>query len=254
MNKPVWIWSCGTYRTASTTHYMMTRDIVQMTGNGKGIGYHQESKLKDYDVPRREKFIVCKVFEYIPAGFQGRKEKVGRSVGQTIYREHRMKAFATIRDPRDIITSMRERHRRQMEDPAHQRKPFDFQHRVEIDFPLWLGQLDRWINLGPTICMVSRYEVFTADLLTEVKRIADHLDINLPHEKAREIAAKHTLEAIVAHKKSQRAKGIREDPFLPSIPGPLFGMTGAYKDHLTRAEEQEVIKHNRKWMEKYGYL
>ena len=254
MDKPIWIWSCGTYRTASTTHYMMTRDIVKLTKNGKGIGYHREDKLKEFDIPSKHKFIVCKVFEFLPSGFKGRKDHVGKSIGQTIYRDGRAKAFATIRDPRDIICSMRERHRRQMEDPAHQRKPFDFQHRVEIDFPIWLGQLNKWIELGPTITMVSRYERWTNNLLEETYRIAEHLEIELTREQARGIAANHTPKRIVERKKAKRRAKEREDPWLPSVPGILFGTSGAHKEHLTKKEEDMLIKANRKWMKKYGYL
>lgn len=254
MDKPTWVFVVGTYRTASTTQYTMAEDIVQMTGNGTGIGYHQEVKLAKFDVPSKHRYIVCKVFEFLPAGFQGRKDHIGKSVGQTIYKQSRIKALATIRDPRDIITSMRERHRRQMEDPAHQRKPFDIQHRLEIDFPLWLGQLDKWIELGPTITLVSRYERFTANLLEETYRIAEHLEIELTKEQAREIAGKHTLKQIVDRKKAKRKAGEREHPWLPSIPGPLFGTVGAHKEHLTKKEEDMLVEANKGWMRKYGYL
>lgn len=254
MNKPTWVFVVGTYRTASTTQYLMAADIVQTTGNGIAIGYHQESKLKKFDIPSGHRYVVCKVFEFLPGGFRGRKDRVGRSIGQTIYREKRLKALATIRDPRDIITSMRERHRRQMEDPAHQRKPFDFRHRVEIDFPVWLWQLDKWIGLGPTVTMVSKYERFAFNLLEEVHRIAEHLEIELTHEQARRIAGDHTLKQIVERKKAKRKAGEREDPWLPSIPGPLFGTVGAHKEHLDKKEEDMLVKANKVWMKKYGYL
>lgn len=254
MAKPIWVFEAGTYRSASTTQYMMARDIVEMTGNGIGIGYHQESKLKKFDVPSKHRYVVCKVFEYLPGGFKGHKDSVGKSHGQTIYREHRLKVLVTIRDPRDIICSMRERHKRQMEDPKHQRQPFDFEHRVKVEFPVWLGQLDRWIGLGPGVCMVSRYEVFTHNLLEETRRIAEFLDIDITREQARDISGRHTLKSIVDFKKSQRKKGEREDPWLPNIPGPLFGKSGVYEDYLSPLEEQMVVGVNKEWMKKYGYL
>lgn len=254
MNKPTWIFSCGTYRTASTTHYTMTQDILKVTNTGIPIGYHQEQKLKKFDVPSPHRYVLCKVFEFLPAGFKGHKDKVGRSVGELIHRERRLKAFATIRDPRDIIVSMRERHRRLMEDPKHQSKPFDFRHRVEVEFPVWLGQLHKWINLGPTITQMSRYEVWTNGLLKEVYRIAEHLEVELTREQARKIAGDHTPKAIVDRKKAKRREGKREDPWLPSIPGILFGTSGAHEDHLTKKEEDMLIKSNRTWMKRYGYL
>jgi len=254
MNKPIWIFSCGIYRSASTTHYTMTRDIVEVTKNGTAIGYHQESKLKKFDVPSPHRYIVCKVFEFLPSGFKGHKDKLGKSHAELIHRERRLKALATIRDPRDIIVSMRERHSRQMEDPKHQRKPFDFKHRVEVEFPIWLGQLHKWINLGPTVSMMSRYEVWTNGLLKEVYRIAEHLEIELTREQARKIAGDHTLKSIVDRKKAKRREKKREDPWLPSIPGILFGTSGAYREHLTKKEEDVLIKANRTWMRRYGYL
>jgi len=247
--KPTWVFSCGTYRTASTTHYTMARDIVGVTGSGIGIGYHQEKKLKKFDVSSDHRYVVCKVFEFLPGGFRG-----GRSYGETIYRERRLKALATIRDPRDIIVSMRERHRRQMEDPKHQRKPFDFEYRVQTEFPVWLSSLHKWINLGPSTCLLSRYETWTAGLLKEVYKIAGHLEIELTREQARKIAADHTLKSIVDRKKAKRRAGEREDPWLPSIPGPLFGTSGAHEHHLSKKEERLLIEANRAWMRRYGYL
>jgi hypothetical protein len=249
MKKPVWVFVCGVYRSASTTQYLMTRDIVESTGNGVGIGYHQEQRLKKHDTPSPHRYIVCKVFEFLPEGFRHRT-----SVGQTIYRERRLKALATIRDPRDIITSMRERHRRQMEDPKHQRRPFDFEHRVEVEFPVWLKQLTKWIDMGPSVTMFSRYEVFTANLTHEVQRIADHLRINMDRGAARKIAGKYTLKAIMDHKKKHRREGKREDPHLPSIPGPLFGKTGAHQEHLSQEEKALVEKVCRGFMRRFGYL
>ena len=247
--KPTWIFICGTYRTASTTCYEITRDIVSETGNGKGIGYHQEGKLSDFDIPAQEPYIVCKVFEYLPDGFQGKP-----SLGQFFHRKGRLKAIATIRDPRDIITSMRERHNRQMENPEHQRIPFDYHHRVTVDFPIWLGQLERWIDLGPNICMVSRYESFTKDLLNEVNRIASHLGITISPILARDIASRYTPEAIMVRKKAKREAKQKEDPWLPGIPGILFGTVGAHKDHLSPEEEELLIEYNGDWMRRFAYL
>ena len=38
MTKPTWVFVAGPYRSGSTTQYQMTRNIVEETGNGLGVG------------------------------------------------------------------------------------------------------------------------------------------------------------------------------------------------------------------------
>lgn len=246
--KPIWVFACGTYRSASTTQYQITRDIVETTGNGVGIGYHQEKKLRDFDVEGQQKghkFIVCKVFMFLPET---------SPYGAAFLREQRLRAVCTVRDPRDIITSMRERHKRHMEDPNHQKVAFDFDHRVTHDFPQWLGQLTQWIDLGEHITYCSRYEVFTEDLYSEVVHIAAHLGIPLNERLARSIAARYEKDAIMTAKRDARARGKKEDPWLPSVPGILFGQPGSHEFHLSKEERELVEVYNGGFMKRFGYL
>jgi len=141
-----------------------------------------------------------------------------------------------------------------MENPEHQRIPFDYHHRVTVDFPIWLGQLERWIDLGPEITLVSRYEVFTQNLSGEVHRIADHLDINIPSELVPRISHRYTADAIMERKRKKRKAKQKEDPWLPGIPGILFGTVGAHKDHLSPEEEELLIEYNGDWMRRFAYL
>lgn len=246
--RPTWVFSCGIYRSGSTTHYQMVRDVVESAGLGVGIGYHEERKLVKHD-DTDHKFIVCKVFEFLPGGF-GEKS----SYGQTIHREGRLKALATIRDPRDVITSMRERHKRQMEAPRDQAQPFSFEDRATKNFPIWLGQLDKWISLGPDICMMSRYEEWTKDLVGEVFRIANHLEIDIDGETVERIASMYTKGAIMDRKARDRKARRRSDPKLPGIPDILFGEAGAHREYLNAEEETMLVDANRAWMDKYEYL
>lgn len=244
--RPTWIFCAGTYRSASTTQYRIACDVVESTGNGTGCGYHTEPKLKEYDA-KQVKYVVCKVFKCLPLdGFRGHP-----SYATTIHQERRLKALITVRNPLDIITSMMERHRRQMENKKDNEVPFDFHHRVTVDFPEWLGDLDRWASLG---AFISRYEEFTQNLTGEVWRIADFLDISVSGERVDIISSRHTVDGIKAHKAQCKSEGRREDPHLPAIPGILFGTPGNWLDHLTPAQVDLMLEYNGNWMKRWDYL
>lgn len=247
MSKPTWLFIAGTYRSGSTTQYRIVRDIVNKTGNGRACGYHTEPKLAEFDL-RTDRFIVCKVFKCLPLdGFKGRL-----SLARTFYEERRLKALITVRNPLDIITSMMERHRRQLENPKDNAEPFDFHHRATIDFPEWLGDLDKWADLPDTY--VARFEKFTADLEGEVNRIGRYLGIPLDPALSADIARRHTVDGIREYKKAMRDQGKREDPWLPAIPGILFGRPNVYQDHLTPAQIALMKEYNGQWMMRWGYL
>jgi len=246
MSEPTWIFCAGTYRSGSTTQYRIARDIVESTKNGRGIGYHTEDKLKEHD-RRDDRYIVCKVFKCLPLdGFRGRF-----SHASGFYHEGRMKSLITVRNPLDIITSMMERHRRQLENKKDLEAPFDFRHRATIDFPEWLGDLDKWKTLG---ALVSRFEIFTQDLEHEVERIADYINVPLPPASIKEIAKRHTIEGIKEYKRLMRDQKKKEDPHLPAIPGILFGKPNVYQDHLTPQQTALMKQHNGNWMMRWGYL
>lgn len=244
MTKPTWVFVAGTYRTGSTTHYQMTRDIVEETGNGIGTGYHTEDRLREFDAVSDQRYVVCKVFEYLPQGFRSKT-----SHGELIYRQKRLKAIVSVRDPRDIIVSMRKR------DDQRGGKPFDFKCVATEEFPVWLGQLGCWADLGPHIALISKFEDFTVNLLTEVRRIARHLGIELSGELAGVIAARYTIQAIQKRKEEHRKGGPdkREDPWLPSIPGIVFGTSGHWRTWLDEEEREMVYEANSGFFERFGY-
>ena len=242
-DKPTWVFVAGTYRTASTTQYRMVRDVVEEAGTGIGIGYHTEDKLKEYDTPESGKFVVCKVFKFLPDGFRGESSK-----GKLFLDEGRLKATVTIRDPRDIAVSMMRRAQRLGNDD------WDFSHTVTEEFPEWLGDLEKWIDLGRGITMLTRFEEMTANLYREVNRIADHLKIHVPKELAHDIASRHTISAIREHKRKAREEGVKEDPHLPQIPGIVFGTSGLYPQWLTYPQRREIEDANQEFMERFGYI
>ena len=74
-----------------------------------------------------------------------------------------------------------------------------------VDFPVWLGNVEKWIALGDDLAHWSRFEDFTLNLLAEVRAIAAHLDIGLSDKQAKGIAARYTIRA------QQKANKLRKN-------------------------------------------
>lgn len=247
MTKPLWIFVAGTYRSGSTTHYEITRSIVEDTKNGVGIGYHTEERLQHYDTTNH-KMIVCKVFAPLWLHYYDTHDdlKPKPSYGRKIYDEARMKAVVSIRDPRDILTSMKKR--------EQAKKGRDW-YKDAIDtatnkFPLWLGDVEKWCNLfGVTYW--SKFEVFTQDLPGEVQRIAKHLDIILTVKQAEDIASRFTIDAL--NKRRGEYNKPDDNRHLPSVPGIVFGTSGQWRQWLTDEEVEAVEKVNGDFMRRFGY-
>jgi len=285
MTKPIWVFEAGTYRTGSTTHYQMVRDVVQTTNSGIAIGYHNERRLRGFDaldfsdleavqaiykehykdrkiacpfteVPqfsRQAPYIVCKVFEYLPDGF-----RKGPSHGQLINRQKRLKVVVSIRDPRDIATSMRRREEQRSDDGRKDSKPFDFEELVTQQFPIWLGAVEKWIDLGPDVTLVSKFEDFTQNLEGEARRIAAHLSIEIDDATAQRIAGDYQVDAIRKRKdkfwqKRRKDPDVNEDTALPSIPALLFASSGQWQRELSKEEAKLVYRANRGFFERFGY-
>lgn len=281
MTNPTWVFEVGTYRTGSTTHYEMTRDIVEATSAGYAIGYHNERRLCDFDdldlsdleaietvfahheiecpfseppkFSRSSPYIVCKVFEFLPDGFRD-----DPSHGQILHRQGRIKAIMSIRDPRDIITSMRKREEQRSDDGRKDGEGFDFERVATEQFPIWLGAVVKWADLGPGITLVSKFEDFTVNLYREVRRIAAHLDIELDDDTAKRIARNYTPEALRKRKAAYwKRRGddpdLREDTALPSIPALLFASSGQWRGELSGEEAAMVYRANRGFFERFGY-
>ena len=232
--KPLWVFVSGIYRSGSTTQYEMVRDIVEKMGLGVGIGYHTEEKLKEYDNSENQ-IIVCKVFEPLFIGFQEKP-----SYAQKFFEEGRVKAFATIRDPRDVITSMKKRAEgRTKED----KDAWSFEETAKVNFPVWFKRLDDWLEWG---ALETRYEDMILNLFAECKRIANHLDIVVDDDTLKSIAKNYTVAAI--QKRKQQGKGK-----LPSRPGIVFGTSGTNKTWLS-GPERRMVENSVDWfIEKYNY-
>ena len=239
--KPTWVFIVGTYRTGSTTQYLLTEAIVERTKNGIGIGYEKESKLVEFDEVKDSRYVVAKVFKFLPeTSAQGRK----------FLEENRLRAIGTVRDPRDIIVSHRERSK----DLGN--TDWNFQETVTRDFAVWLGQFKQWADLGPELVLVTHFEDMVVDLEKEVNRIAQHLSIKVSSDLAYHIAVDFSLPVQIRRKRrffASKDPSKREHPMLPSIPGWKFGTFGMWKTWLSPTDARLVTKHTALYMNRWGY-
>jgi len=292
-NMPTWVFEAGTYRSASTMHYQMTEAIVEVTRHGKGIGYHTEDKLVEFDVEGNKPYVVCKVFQFLPHGFKRSfDEKKGPSYGRKIYEDGRMMSIVPVRDPRDIIVSMRKR-------GDGRGGGFDFERVATASLPEWLGDVVKWIDFDPARSYWSKFEEFTTHLLREVRAVASYLQIDLTNSvidldaaerleidkigecdlvELRDKIGNGIIDASEAidlgieidkdiarflsvseqRKRQEKRKSAkpdeREHPWLPSIPGVVFGSSGHWRTWLAASEARMVEDANRAFMERFGYL
>lgn len=245
MPKPTWLFVAGPYRSGSTTQYQMVRDIVEETKSGIGIGYHTEKKLKEFDVDGEHRYIVCKVFEFLPDGYHDIHDdrQFKPSYGKTIHEEGRARAVVSVRDPRDIIVSMRKR----------AGDKFNFKQTVTDELPRWLDNATKWIDLGPELSYHSRFEDFTLDLHAEARRIAAFLDIKLGGKHARGIARRYTIAEQRKRDGEYNRPPDEEKRHLPSVPGIVFGTSGHWRTWLSELEARMIYQTNQEFFERFGY-
>ena len=240
-NKPTWIFVVGTYRTASTTQYEIIRDILEDSKAGKGVGYYDQKgwKIRNFDDPKHGKYIACKNFTYLP------KEN---PLVKAFKEEGRLKAAGTIRDPRDIATSMMIRSWNIDNDS------WSFEETVTEFFPVWLGQFDEWVQELQQDMVVSRFEKFTKDLMYETKRLSKFLEIELTPQQIETIASRYTTKEIMKRKKEAKEQDEREDEWLPAIPAIVTGKSGIYKEYLEPEQIAMVEEANEDFLKRWGYL
>ena len=241
--RPTWVFVTGMYRTGSTTQYLLTERIVQETKNGVGIGYHKESRLAEGEEQTNLRYIVCKVFIYLPET---------SPYGAQILDDNRLKAMCTVRDPRDIIVSMKER-------GQDLGKPWSAEHfkdTVTEDLVQWLAQSMQWTALGPKMALTTHFEDMIMNIFREVKRIAAHLDINVTDEHAVKIAKDFSVSSLRRRKRrfweTKKAED-REHPVLPSIPDVKFGTSGHWRTWLSSSEAALVTRCTKTYMKRWGY-
>lgn len=241
MDKPVWVFVVGSYRTGSTTQFMLADELVQRSRTGKGIGYHTEDRLEEHDRTASPGYIVCKVFKYLPET---------SAHGARFLKEGRVRAIGTCRDPRDIMVSMNTRAKKQND------ASWNFQEVVVNQLPVWLRQFNQWADLGPELSMITKFEDMTLNLFREVARISRFLGIEISRAEMGQIAKSHTVMSLNRRKSkyfATRNDGDREHPTLPSIPSVEFGSSGHWRTWLSTAEIRLIEKHAAFYMDRWGY-
>lgn len=158
------------FRSASTLQFQITTQLVQESGTGIQVGWIDAKRFSEvrshYSV---EGYKVIKVHlcpEPIQAEF-----RAGNALGIYIHR-----------DIRDVFASMMKQ----------RQKSFDFLWN-EGFLDTCLESYQTWTQL-PNV-LISEYAEVMADLPREVDRIAQHLKIPITADRARSIAAAHTLDA-----------------------------------------------------------
>jgi len=212
----------------------MAEDVIQESESGVGIGYHTETKLKEWDDYDR-RYVLAKVFVYLPET----SEHATRFL-----KEGRIRAIGTVRDPRDIVTSMMGRAGSQ----------WDFDQKVSEELPKWLAQFTKWAQLGPGLSRIVRYEDMIPNLGREVREIAKFLEIDLPEGMDFEIARRYTIKAQKERAERFRGTGERDHPYLSVIPGIVFGSAGQWQTWLSPAQAKKIEKVTEGFMKKWDYL
>lgn len=231
MARPMWVFVVGMYRTGSTTQYLLTEGVVEITENGQGIGYHTEDRLQTYE-RYNGNFVVCKVFKPVCESSQTAK---------VIKQDGRMRAIATVRDPRDIVTSMKKRG-----------VNFSWKDTMK-EWPTWQGWFLKWASYGDDIIRIVKYEDMIRDLEKEVRGIANFLGIQISPEQVKEVAKLGDLTYQRERAKKAKDEGKPAHPWLPSLPGAAFGKARNWPSVLTLEEKRDIEAKARLMITRWRY-
>jgi hypothetical protein len=239
----MWIFCCGMYRSASTLQFQLTSRLVKEAGIGQQIGWIDAERFNEVRLSHidYEKLKVVKVHlctDAIASEFHQANAK-----GTYIFRD--------IRDA--YISSMRQR-----------MKTFD-QVWNEGFIETCLDNYKAWTTL-PGI-LVSQYEEVIENLTQEVKRIAQHLELDLEPTRYQEIASDYT----VSHQK-QRVEKFRgellkvppqdsdrsirdyhDEESLLHVNHIDTGKVGRWQDELPRAEVSQIEAKVCAWCKTHQY-
>ena len=165
----MWIFCCGMMRSGSTLQYQIVSQLVEDAGIGQRITWHNPNdfpQLQEQYADTQE-WKVLKSHAFTPA--MGAEFNRGAK-GVYIYR-----------DIRDVLVSMS----RKQKVSAGKIINGDFIQEQLSNYEQWTQQ--------PRV-LVSRYEDVIADLATEVRRIANHLEITVDDSYCQQLAQDYDLD------------------------------------------------------------
>jgi hypothetical protein len=234
----MWIFCGGMLRSASTLQYQIASEIVEFYGLGERVTwYPHEEHQKIIDA--QNAFSHYKVFKSHSYSTQINQEfKKRNALGLYIFR-----------DIRDVLSSMKEKNGCDYSDDqiATMTKQLMKNHFL-------------WTESGHTY--VSKYEIVLSDLVSEIRNIANHLDVAVDEHFATNMASQLSLEnqknAIAACADSPSIVTVnahnRYDPHsLLHLNHISSGKVGRYKENLSFKQIGIINDLAQFWLLSNGY-
>jgi sulfotransferase family protein len=166
----MWIFCCGMARSGSTLQYQITSQLVEDANIGHRVAWHGAAGFAKV----RKQYagdMEWKVFKSHFFTSEMGEEFANGAKGIYIYR-----------DIRDVIVSVARKQEVSASTIIHD----EFIYKRLTNYTQW--------TLQPRV-LVSRYDDIINNLPTEVRRIAEHLEINVDDRYCKQLADKYSLEA-----------------------------------------------------------
>ena len=226
-----WIFCGGMARSGSTLQFQIASELVERTGAGRRAGWYAAGNFAraSRDHAASEGLLVFKAHRLTPAIVAEVRENGGR-------------ALCTHRDIRDVTASWMSMNDRSFavvwQEGLLQR---------------WTERFDEWAILPGTY--VTHYSLLRDDLVGEVKRVAQFLELSTTHALLQDIAEDLSLERQVARIASQKlAPDERMNPHtLLHDKHITHAGDGGYSRKLRPFEVDLVELQCADWMARHGY-
>jgi hypothetical protein len=166
----MWIVCCGMIRSGSTLQYQLTKEIVESSGYGIGVGWMDKEQLK-FELQKttdEKKLKVVKCHDYF------------KEVSDLILRD-KAKGIYVYRDLRDVIVSLMNK----------RNQNFESIFSIEMIKSL-IDHNMKWNRIETLY--VSKYEEMMTNLPDEISNIAALLEISIDNSFVTNVAQKYSLK------------------------------------------------------------